>query len=122
MVAQILCGNLCAFNIRFSDGLSFSYLYFFCDFNFFIPSAWCKKSYDDIFKSVFGRVPEKQYFSQQMGLIIDHEYVADDIEVLVPSVGSDFKLFSYQILNYLHQNQKPGTVKDVTKKLMRMVC
>ena len=76
-----------------------------------------KKSYDDIFKSVFGRVPEKQYFSQQMGLIIDHEYVADDIEVLVPSVGSDFKLFSYQILNYLHQNQKPGTVKDVTKKV-----
>ena len=117
MVAQILCGNLCAFNIGLCDKFSFNSLCFFSCFNVFIPLYGAKKSYDDLFKSVFGRVPEKQYFSQQMGLIIDHEYVADDIQVLVPSVGSDFKLFSYQILKYLHENQKPGTVKDVTKKV-----
>ena len=90
---------------------------FFVIITFSSPVLGAKKSYDDIFKSVFGRVPEKQYFSQQMGLIIDLEYVADDIQVLVPSVGRDFMLFSYQILKYLHKNQQPGTVKDVTKKV-----
>ena len=75
------------------------------------------KSYDDIFKQVFGRIPEKQYFSQQMALIVDYQFIGEDITVMVPSTGSDFKLFSYTLLKYLYDVQKPGTVRDLTKSI-----
>ncbi|MEC8678359.1 MAG: hypothetical protein VXX85_05860, partial [Candidatus Margulisiibacteriota bacterium] len=75
------------------------------------------KSYDDIFKQVFGRMPEKQYFSQQMALIVDYQFIGEDITVMVPSTGSDFKLFSYTLLKYLYDVQKPGTVRDLTKSI-----
>ena len=75
------------------------------------------KSYDDIFKQVFGRMPEKQYFSQQMALIVDYQYIGEDINVMVPSVGSDFKLFSYTLLKYLYDVQKPGTVRELTASI-----
>lgn len=75
------------------------------------------KSYDDIFKQVFGRIPEKQYFTQQMALIVDGEFVVDNLQVLVPSVGSDYKVFSYTLLKYLYETQKPGTVRDLTLKI-----
>jgi len=60
-----------------------------------------QQSFDDIYLKVFGRKPEKQYFSQQMGLIVDENYVGQDITVLVPSVGSDFKIAGYPLLKYL---------------------
>ena len=75
------------------------------------------KSYDDIFKQVFGRIPEKQYFTQQMALIVDDEFVVDNLQVLVPSVGSDYKLFSYTLLKHLYETQKPGTVRELTLKI-----
>lgn len=75
------------------------------------------KSYDDIFKQVFGRVPEKQYFTQQMALVVDGEFVGDNLQVLVPSVGSDYKIFSYSLLKYLYEAQKPGTVRNLTLKI-----
>ncbi len=74
-------------------------------------------SYDDIFKQVFGRLPEKQYFTQQMALVIDNDYVGDDLQVLVPSIGSDYQFFSYAILTYLKQVQKKGTLHDLTLKI-----
>ena len=40
-----------------------------------------KKSYNDIFKQVFGRLPEKQYFVQYMGLMVDGRSVPQDMKV-----------------------------------------
>ncbi|MEK9908615.1 MAG: hypothetical protein VW500_06020, partial [Aquiluna sp.] len=75
------------------------------------------KSYDEIFKQVFGRIPEKQYFRQQMALVVDYQFVGDDLVVLVPSVGTDYKLYSYTLLKYLYDNQKPGTLREFTQKI-----
>jgi hypothetical protein len=80
-------------------------------------NALPSKSYDDIFKQVFGRIPEKQYFTQQMALIVDGEFVVDNLQVLVPSIGNDYKVFSYTLLKYLVEAQKPGTVRDLTLKI-----
>ena len=71
------------------------------------------KSYDEIFREVFGRLPEKQYFSQQMGLVINSRYVGDDIKVSVPSIGSDYRIYSYQLLFHLRESQIPGTVAPI---------
>jgi len=72
-------------------------------------------SYDALFKQVFGRLPEKQYFRQSMGLVVDHQYVGNDIAVLVPSMGNDYKLFSYELLTHLYDIQRPGTVRPLVK-------
>jgi hypothetical protein len=76
-----------------------------------------KKSYNDIFKQVFGRLPEKQYFVQYMGLTVDGSSVPQDMKVLVPNMGSDYRFFSYGLLKYLHVLQKPGTLRDFVSKI-----
>ena len=94
--------------------VAFIFLWLCCLFHPFNVEA---KSYDDIFKQVFGRIPEKQYFTQQMALVVDGQFVGDGLQVLVPSVGSDYKFFSYSLLKYLYESQKPGTVRNLTLKI-----
>jgi hypothetical protein len=76
-----------------------------------------KKSYNDIFKQVFGRLPEKQYFVQYMGLMVDGHSVPEDVKILVPNMGSDYRFFSYGLLKYLYNLQKPGTLRNFVSKI-----
>ena len=59
------------------------------------------ETYEQMYERMFGRVPEKQYFEQQMGVIVDGQLLSDDISVLVPSMGSDYVFNAYRIIKYL---------------------
>ena len=78
----------------------------------FSSSVFCE-TYDEMFLRMFGRLPEKQYFEQQMGLTIDGQLLDESIRVMVPSSGGDYQFYAYVLLKYLDEIQVPGTVNDV---------